>query len=458
MSDYKTDIDNAFDDDKEQTFSYTDKMKALMVQQGVENTGAYSKTDKAFRVENVVDGEPVSKDNPSHSTPTDHSGRVGLMSVFGDQITAKRIAQVSGQFKYGVPSTGAKSNIVSTGSINVVDSLLVVSTGTASDGAASVANRRAIRYVPGYDTFCNWTSIFTGTFDSETGVTTGIADSFQRAGLYDDNDGFFIGFEGETFGFTRRRLGVDYFTPIDLAAYKDVEGYGLDLTKGNIFRLNYGYLGFATVIVDVLEPAGNWANLFKLEYPNLSDETHITQTFLEPRFEVANTGNTTDIISKTGSFNAGIIDGGGNTPSTRSFADASQFSLAGGNADVIAYRVKSTYNGFENKVPSLFTWLSAAVEGNKPFSIYLTINPSELTAGTWTDRSPDSTMEFSTNTTWDTDGELLLPFSLAKDGEIDVIIKDLGIELLPTDVIVIRVVTSSTGYDISLGLKWDEQF
>ena len=204
----------------------------------------------------LVDGEFVSKDNPSHTTPTDHSGRVGLMSVFGEQLIGQRIAQVSGQFKYGLPTDASKPSIVSTGSINIVEALLVVSTGTAPDGAASIANKRSIRYIPGYDTFCQWTSLFTGTFNESTGNTKGIANSQQRAGLYDDNDGFFIGFNGETFGFTRRRLGVDTFTSIDLESFKEREGYGLDLTKGNIFRLNYGYLGFAPIRFEVLNPQG----------------------------------------------------------------------------------------------------------------------------------------------------------------------------------------------------------
>ena len=406
----------------------------------------------------LVDGEPVSKSNPFHSQPTDHSGRVGLMSVFGEQIVGTRIAQVSGQFKYGLPSTGVKSNIVGSGTITVIDALLNIDTGTDSDGAASIANRRPIRYIPGYDTFCNWTAVFTGTHNSETGVTLGVADSYQRTGLFDDNDGFFIGFENEVFGFTRRRLGTDYFTPINLKLFKRNEGYALDLTKGNIFRLNYGYLGFATVIVDVLEPDGNWANLFKLKWPNSSTVTHITQTFLEPRMDVANEGNLTNINIKVGSFNAGIIDGGGQTPSTRTFANSGTFTGTG-NQDLIAYRNKSQFNGFENKVPALATWLSLAVEGNKPFIAELIINPTVDTAGTWVDiNTNDSIMEYSINTVWNPDGALRVPFSLAKIGELDKIIKDLNVEWLPEDILVIRLITAATGYDATVGFEWDEQF
>ena len=137
---------------------------------------------------------------------------------------------------------------------------------------------------------------------------------------------------------------------------------------------------------------------------------------------------------------------------------ALRYTIAGGNQDLIAYRVKDTFNGFENKVPIKFSWFDAAVEGNKPFQIYFTINPSEVTPGTWTDRSVDSVMEYSTDTVWSTDGELLLPFSVAKVGEINQSIKDQNVELLPGDILVIRFVTGATGYDAVTGFKWDELF
>lgn len=384
------------------------------------------------------------------SKSTDASGRVGLNSVFGEQIMGTRIAQVSGQFKYGIPSGASLPNIVGSGKIEVVDAMLQISTGTDSNGAASIANKRNIRYIPGYDSYALFTAVF----------STGVADSYQRAGLFDDNDGFFIGYEGTTFGFTRRRLGVDTFSAIDMTAFEEIHGYALDPTKGNIYRINYGYLGFATIIVDVLNPNGSWVNLFKLEYPNSATETHITQTFLSPRFDIANTGNTTDLMAKSGSFNAGIIDGGGETPSTRSFTNDGLFGPLTGNQDIIAYRNKTTFNTFENKIPSLMTWLSLAVEGNKPFIIRFVLNPTETTPGTWSDiNTNDSIMEYSTDTVYTSGtGTKLLSFSLAKVGEINQIIKDLNIEWLPEDTLLVQLETAATGYEATLGLKWDELF
>lgn len=380
----------------------------------------------------------------------DHADRTALNTVFGEKITAIRRSDIAAQFQYGFPASSAAPEIANGGTITIVESMLTVATGTNVAGSAAISNRRAIRYLPGQEAFSNFTAIYTSPK----------ADSFQRAGLFDSENGFFIGYEGLVFNVTRRRDGIDENHEIDLeSVFDEIDGV-YDPTKGNVYRVSFGYLGFAVINFEVMTPRGSWRTLHKIEYPNLTTETHILNTNLQPRIEVENSGNDTSIVVQTGSFSAGVIDGGGGDPASRLFTFAqTEQAITAGTLMVVTFRSKSTFAGLTNYIQSIFTLLSFNTDLSKSSLWELERNATITNAPTWTDiNTLDSTIEFSTDAVV-THGTGILDFSIPL-GKIDrELITDLEtqkIELLPEDWITLFITTglgTNGTYDLSFRLR-----
>jgi len=395
----------------------------------------------------------ISNDNPLPSKDIDYNNRGSLNTVFGEKLTAIRKSLIAAQFQYGFPAANADAVTANGGTITVVESMLIASTGTNVAGAASIANRKALRYLPGQEAFANFTSIF----------TTPKADSYQRAGLFDDANGFFVGYEGTTFYATRRRDSVDTNHEIDLSSIFDVEEGVFDPTKGNIYRISFGYLGFATINFEVMCPCGNWKLLHKIEYPNTETVTHILNTNLPPRMQVANTGNNTDLSIKVGSFTAGVIDGGGVDPTSRRFTFAQTAkTITAGTLMVVTFRSKATFATLTNYIESLLTMLVFNSDLSKSSLWELERNGTIVGTPTWADiNTNDSTIEYSTDAVvTKATGELMFAMPLGKvDREVITDLEVQEINLLPEDYITLYITTpGGTSGTYDLAFRWKELF
>lgn len=413
-----------------------------MGRDGIKNTKVYDN-----------ECEPITRDNPFPTQDIDYDNRMSLNTVFGEKIYAIRKADIAAQFQYGFPSGSAESSTANGGTITIVESLLTISTGTNVAGSASIANRKALRYLPGQEAFSNFTAVF----------TAGKADSYQRAGLFDSENGLFLGYEDTDFCVTRRRDSVDTKVVIDVGSVFDPKDGVFDPTKGNVYRISFGYLGFATINFEVLAPCGCWRIIHRIEYPNSSTGTHILNTNLQPRAESVNTGNNTDIVISVGSFSAGVVDGGGFDPAKRLFTySAANQTITAGTLMVITFRSKTTFASLTNYIQSVLTFLSFNTDLSKSSLWDFEKNATITGTPTWTDvNTNDSTLEYSTDAvvTRGT-GNQVLAIPLGKvDRELITDLDAQEIELLPQDYITLFIVTpgGTTGtYDFSF--RWKELF
>lgn len=384
---------------------------------------------------------------------TDYNRRMSLNTVFGEKITAIRKADIANQFQYGFPAANASIDIANGGTVTTVESMLTVSTGTNTAGSANIANKKALRYFPGQEAFANFTAVFTSPKPN----------SYQRAGLFDSENGFFVGYEGTNFKVTRRRDAVDTSVTIDLKSVFDTEDGIFDPTLGNVYRISFGYLGFATISFEILSPGGFWKLLHKIEYPNSSTGTHILNTNLQPRIAVANDGNDTNIQLKTGCYSAGIIDGGGVDPSARRFTFGESAQTITAVLDtVVTFRNKTTFSTLTNYIASIFTLLSFNSDMSRSSNWELEKNATIVGTPTWNDiNTDDSTIEYSTDAVV-TKGTGILEFSLPLgkvDRELITNMEEQEIELLPSDYITLFITSpiGTTGtFDYSF--RWKELF
>ena len=392
----------------------------------------------------------VSSKYPMYTQDVDYTQRASLNSVFGEKVVGVRKADIAAQFQYGYPVGDSVPNVANGGAITTANSMLTVSTGTNIAGYASIANKKALRYIPGHEAYLFFTAVF----------STPKADSYQRTGMFDDSNGFFLGYEGTSFCATRRRDGVDVNTVIDISTiYKDGT---FDPTKGNIYKISFGYLGFAAINYEVMNVDGGFTSIYKDEYPNAHLVSHILNTNLQPRAEVGNTGNNTDISISTASFTAGVVNGGGTDPSSRKFSfDQSNTSIVAGVYNVITFRSKSTFNSLTNYIQSQLSLISIASDLSKNSVWEFRRNMTITNTPTWTDvDTNNSVLDYSTDAiiTAGT-GELVIAFTLGKVDRLFENVLDYNIELFPNDTMTIVVTTpGGTSGTFDYALRWKELF
>ena len=401
-------------------------------------------------------GNPVTADNPFPTTDIDSAHRESSNSVFGDKIIGTRVPSIAGQFQYGLRSDDAVVDVVGSGTTSFSNAMLVLNTGTDADGHIGIQGADYLRYIPGQEAYSFFTAVF----------APAVAGSFQRIGLFDYNagsgDGFFIGFNGAQFGITRRRAGVDTFTTVNIAnVFPDPDEHGVfDPTKGNVFKISYGYLGFATIHFEILLPHGGFIEFASIDYPNSAIETHIANTNIPLRAEMTNDGNTTDLEMKIGSVTAGVVDGGGADPIARifTFAMPTTTLVGGATKQLVHFRNKNTYFGITNKISTQLLLISAATDGNKTVAWGIERNPTITTPGSWADVGPDSVMEYSIDAvTTLGSGSLMINWNLSK---IDSFFEDVEkylVKLRPNEWATIYCLSAGAN-DVDLSIRWKELF
>lgn len=412
------------------------------------------KGDIAVRTAIETQDGLTSKDNPFPIEDIDSSHRAASNSIFGDRIVGTRTPTIAAQFQYGLRDDDAIVDVVGSGTTVIEDSMLKLNTGTDSDGHIGIQGTDYLRYIPGHEAYAFFTAVF----------SPAVADSSQRVGLFDfdsgNGNGFFLGYEGTQFGITRRRAGVDTFTPVDLSTIFPAEDGVFDPTLGNTYKISYGYLGFATIHFEILLPHGGFVELAAIAYPNTSTETHIANTNIPLRAEMTNNGNTTDLQVKIGSVSAGIVDGGGNDPIARWFSfSGPETTVPGGTTQLFHFRNKGTFFGITNKISTQLALISAATDGTKTVSWSIEKNTTITTPGIWTDiNTVDSVMEFSSDTvSTPGSGTPLLDWKMARLDSFFEKIEEFLISLRPNEHAVISVTTANAS-DVSLSMRWKELF
>ena len=240
-------------------------------------------------------GNTIRVASHQHPLPVDTHFEAGTLNEFGHLITGSVNNQVDIQY---YRSDGSVGDLVT--ETNANGGTATASNGMATFSATTTTNSQAkgvsttnTTYTAGAEIYCIFTAGWTGN---------GSGTSYQRLGLYDDNNGFFVGFEGNTFKATVRKGGVD--TGAAKASFSVDPLIGgteskftrngvpeaVDLTKLNVWRIRFGWVGSAPINFEILSPDGNWVTFHEILQPNLSNLPHINNADLPITCDV-NSGN-----------------------------------------------------------------------------------------------------------------------------------------------------------------------
>jgi hypothetical protein len=260
----------------------------------------------------VGDFQPLLVDSSGRLEVT---GETADNAIFGQSVASSRTSQISASFIYPIAKLNLTQAASGSGSISQSGSEGRISTGTSGTGDASIQTNTTITYKPGREVY----AVFSARFTTPTH-----ANSFQRCGIYDNNDGFWFGYNGLDFGVGVRKGGVDTFTPQASFNTDIVSGQvgslfcrlgvcePLDQAKGNVYRIRYGWLGYSATIFEVLNPDGDWVVAHRHFSTNSSTSPVTATPNLPVRFSVDTTGaDATDLVLATSCMDAGIVAFGG---------------------------------------------------------------------------------------------------------------------------------------------------
>lgn len=239
-------------------------------------------------------------------------GAPGTTDVFGQLVTSVRVPQVQAQFFSQAPSTqiiiSTSGGATATGPVSGV---AVFRTTTATTARVSGSSPAGVVYTAHYELYAAWTWQYT----QPTSVAT-----YQRVGLYNLQDGFSVGYSGTTFGFWTRFSGTDTFfssaswngSKLDGSAKSaftsGTQPVVFDPTTLNIYRVRYGWLGAATVFLEIAAPDGDWVTAHTIRYANLFvSRASITSPNLPFTFDInKSAADATDLVGCCGCFVGGM--------------------------------------------------------------------------------------------------------------------------------------------------------
>jgi hypothetical protein len=390
----------------------------------------------------VFGNNPVDSEN--HLMVHVHDPR----SAFGQLKTAEETTIISQQFPYNINARVVNTTVANGGTVTQADSQAVLSTSAAANGSAKMTTRAIMKYQPGTGAIVRFTAAF----------TTGVANNTQIVGYGDDNDGFFLGYNGTSFGIMRRQDGTDNWTALTAANVDHLDGakdgfnpsaINLDPTKGNVYQIQFQWLGYGAITYSVEDPAsGDFEPFHIIKYANLFTVPSIYAPALPILWETTNTTNATDIVIKSASAMAAL-------EGRRVFNGPTFLEQETGVTAVHVFSIRNdatnVLGGTNTNRHSIFIKdFSVVNDGTSTTTYSLELN-TPITTPTFTKISTnESIVSKDTAGTLGAAGDLIASFSVAKNTGITENLFNELIELRPGDTLTVRASnTNSTDCSIS---------
>lgn len=322
-----------------------------------------------------VDGSAVTQ--PVNVVSGSVAASVDLQQdVFGQLVIANRYNQF--EINYDSTDPDSISDITVTksngGDASNLNGQAVFTSNANTNGGVTAVTNLSTAYRPNFETYAAFTAIW---------PSGGLANSYQRIGIYDANNGFFIGYEGTAFGITLRKAAVDTFTAqaawnVDTLTGGVGSKYtrngvpeAIDFTKDNLFRIRYGWLGGAPIYWEVLSPDGEWVLFDIYRHPNTTGGTTINNPDLPMTLDIQKTAAGATVLT----MNTACWAAGTTSPYTKISSTINDNTLANMTRSVITgrsstgggtyYNVKVTPSGAIVTAPAnIYPEDSAHVSGS----------------------------------------------------------------------------------------------
>ena len=376
------------------------------------------------------------------------------LTAFNDLRSTNLTPMAGWTFNYNINADYIITTIASGGSVTQANSMAVLSTSTNTLGSARVSTRNVLRYSPGLGALVRFTAIF----------TTGVALSQQIIGIGDDIDGFFFGYNGTDFSILRVSNGV--FNWIPQASWNDdimngtgPSGMTLNQTLGNVYTIQYQWLGFGVINFFIEETTtGQPILVHRIQYPN----TAIVPTVYNPTFpltaRVLNNGNNTNVVLQSPSAMA-FVEGDGFNEAivTRNAASASVSLSTPTNQNVLTLRNNALFATKTNRTRIRVDFISASSEANRTVRFRVIRNATFGTALTYTAvNSSTSVVDFSSTLSTISGGVLVMAFEIAIGASNQLLIDSLDIYVNPGETLTLQATSTAATTQLDCSFSWEE--
>lgn len=386
-------------------------------------------------------------------------------TAFGETQIAELTPAAGWTFAYNVNADLVTTTTTGTGAVTADTGRAKLSTSAAINSSAKIETKLPVRYVPGQGVAARFTAVF----------TTPQAGSTQIIGLGDANDGLFFGFNGTSFGILRRVGGSDNWTTADewSSAYGMVKDDAdtptsitdgvttLDLTKGNIFQIQFQWLGYGEIRFFVEEPTvGGFVCVHKIRFASTSATTHLRNPTFPVMAQVANTTNDTDIVLYTPSAMAFIEGKVENPPAPNPLALSRTLTAADTTIttehNLLTVKNLATWQSLTNRIRARMRRLSVGVDGTKNVTIRITKDTTLAGTPSYSDYSANaSPVQYDTAGTTLTGGTVVFAATLQKIDSAEYDLDAWNIVCAPGETLTVSA-ASSAGVDVDIALNWVE--
>lgn len=328
--------------------------------------------------------------------------RLSQHDMFDQIVMSARSPQISANFF--TPNTQVSDfmnvSITGSGTTAMSGGKASFSSGTDTSASVSATTVTNINYTPGFEVY----AMFTTTFTTPTS-----ANSTQFVGLWDvSNNGFYIGYNGTTFGSAVMTGGVQTFTarsswngdPLDGSATSKFTRNGvpeaINFTYLNLFRIRFGWLGAAPVLFEVCSPDGNWVTFNTIIQPNTSASPSIQNPNLPLTLRITKaSADATNLTMTCACWAAGTS--APNNVSVSNYVRQQWTSATASNSTIVANTVGAT--GISITTINSGTISAGAVtfevtpDGINWFELDVSNLPNTLTASTYSLSTGSSTWQ-----------------------------------------------------------------
>jgi hypothetical protein len=180
-------------------------------------------------------------------------------------------------------------------------------TGSTAVSSAQGRSVQLTTYRPAHEIY----SVFTAAFINPT------ASSSSKIGLFDNSNGFFIGYNGVDFTVAVRSAAADTYTlqgsfNTDTLLGASTSKFtrngvpeAVNFAFSNLFRIRFAWLGSANIYFEIFSPDGEWVLFHNIRQPNTSLNPSIQDPNLPMTVNVSKTAGTTDTQVATACWGAG---------------------------------------------------------------------------------------------------------------------------------------------------------
>lgn len=234
----------------------------------------------------------------------------------------------------------------------------------------------------------------------------------------------------------------------------------LDPTTGNVFQIQYQYLGYGLIKFSIEDPdSGRFITVHKLAYANANTTPSMVNPSQHLGCFASNASNTTNISVKTASMMAGS-EGQERLPGIRRGTSSSKSGITTSEVPVMTIRNSEVYNSRLNSIPIKMFNIAASNDHTKAMRIRVLRNATLTGASFAAIESSVSPLFKDTTATAVSGGTELFALELGSNNndQIPLFADALSGVIDPGDTITITArAVSGTGAICSASINWVEQ-